>query len=169
MPPGAPAALPPPGVAAPALTSLQACRHASGRTTLYVQIYDEASRPPASGLRQALQAEAYGPVVVAPVENVVRSADLRQQRRPVPWPKPTFVLHDPASRDCARAIARYIGAPWVLPGDVEPVWLRELPRSLKARPGVIELWLPPVQANVSQGPVQTGPEAGGLDRVPAGR
>ena len=88
--------------------------------------------------------------MVAPIENVARSADLRQQRRPVPWPKPTLVLHDPASRDCARAIAGTIGAPWVLPGEVDRVWLRDLPRSLKARPGVIELWLPPVDQAVSE-------------------
>lgn len=132
------------------MTSLQPCRRESGRSTLYIQIYDEAYRPPATALRQALQAGTDAPVVVAPVENVIRSADLRQQRKPVPWPKPTLVLHDPASRDCARAISRYIGAPWVLPGDVDPVWLRDLPRSLPARPGVIELWLPPVEVTVSQ-------------------
>jgi len=80
---------------------------------------------------------------------VIRSADLRQQRRPVPWPRPTLVLHDPASRDCARAILGYIGAPWVVPGDVDQVWLRDLPRSLQARPGVIELWLPPSDMTTS--------------------
>ena len=150
VPPASPAALPPSGVVTPPMTSLQPCRRESGRTTLYIQIYDEAYRPPATALRQALQAGTDAPVVVAPVENVIRSADLRQQRKPVPWPKPTLVLHDPASRDCARAISRYIGAPWVLPGDVDPVWLRDLPRSLPARPGVIELWLPPVEVTVSQ-------------------
>ncbi|MFZ2387998.1 MAG: hypothetical protein WAW69_09335, partial [Polaromonas sp.] len=150
------AALAPSGAVTPALASLQPCRRASGRTTLYIQIYDEASRLPAASLRQALQTEAYGPVVVAPVENVIRSADLRQQRKPIPWPKPTFVLHDPASRDCAQAISRFISAPWVLPGAAEPVWLRELPRSLPARPGVIELWLPPTEVAVSENSVDAG-------------
>ena len=141
-----PAAIAPPQsrVTSTALLSLQLCQRDSGRSTLYVHIYDENSRLPASLLRQALNPETESPLLVAPIENVTRSADLRQQRRPVPWPKPTLVLHDPASRDCARAISRYIGAPWVLPGDVDRVWLRDLPRSLQARPGVIELWLPPV-------------------------
>ncbi|MDB5867748.1 MAG: hypothetical protein JWP96_80 [Polaromonas sp.] len=149
-PPAAPAALPPLGVAMPPASSLEPCRRGPGRTTLYIQIYDEAYRPPATALRQALQARDYAPLVVAPVENVIRNADLRQQRRPVPWPKPTFVLHDPASRDCARAISRYIGVPWVQPGEADAVWLRDLPRSLTARPGVIELWLPPAEVAVSQ-------------------
>ena len=154
------AALPAPGVATPPLSSLEPCRRGPGRTTLYIQIYDEALRPAATALRQALQTGSYAPVVVAPVENVIRSADLRQQRRPVPWPKPTFVLHDPAGHDCARAISRYIGAPWVLPGEAEPVWLRDLPRSLAARPGVIELWLPPVEVAVQQNALQAAPPGG---------
>lgn len=149
--PAAPAALGPPAFAMPSLSSLQPCQRDSGRTILYIQIYDEASRLSAIALRQALQALPDVPLVVAPVENVTRSADLRQQRKPVPWPQPTLMLHDPASRPCAQAIAKFIGAPWVLPGDAEPVWLRELPRSLSARPGVIELWLPPVQGLVPQG------------------
>ena len=128
------------------MVSLQSCQRSPGRTTLYVHIYDESSRLPASLLRQALQPDEDAPVLVAPIENVVRSADLRQQRRPVPWPKPTLVLHDPASRDCARAISSYIGTPWVPPGDADRVWMRALSRSLQATPGVIELWLPQVSA-----------------------
>jgi hypothetical protein len=89
--------------------------------------------------------------MVAPIENVVRSADLRQQRRPVPWPRPTLILHDPGRRDCARAIARHIGAPWILPGEVERVRLRDLPRSLQAQPGVMELWLPPAETGTATG------------------
>ena len=123
--------------------SLQACQFEGGRTTVYIQIFDEESRGPASDLRQALLADTTTPVMVAPIENVIRSADLRQQRRPVPWPRPTLILHDPGHRECARTIARYIGAPWVVPGDTERVRLRDLPRSLQAQPGVIELWLPP--------------------------
>ena len=148
IPPEAPtpAITPQGGVRTTAVVSLQACLRSSGRTTLYVHIYDESSRLPASLLRQALQPDEGAPVLVAPIENVVRSADLRQQRRPVPWPKPTLVLHDPASRDCAHAISRYIGTPWVPPGDADRVWMRALSRSLQATPGVIELWLPPVGA-----------------------
>ena len=133
-----------------AVLSLQLCQRDSGRSTLYIHIYDESARLPATLLRQALSPENEQPLLVAPIENVSRGADLRQQRRPVPWPKPTLVLHDPSSRDCARAIARYIGAPWVLPGDTDRVWLRDLPRSLQARAGVIELWLPPADTATAE-------------------
>lgn len=131
------------------MPSLRNCVREAGNTTLYMQIYDESSRLPATALRQALQPQDGSPLLVAPIENVVRSADLRQQRRPVPWPQPTLVLHDPASRDCARAIARYIGAPWLTPGEADRVWLRDLSRSLQPKPGVIELWLPPAEVNTS--------------------
>jgi len=127
--------------------SLQSCGFDGGRTTLYIQIFDEESRAAATDLRQALLSDASAPVMVAPIENVIRSADLRQQRRPVPWTRPTLILHDPGYRDCARAIARYVSAPWVVPGDTERVRVRDLPRSLQAQPGVIELWLPPAESS----------------------
>jgi hypothetical protein len=147
--PPAPAATPPAPVKAAQAPSLQACQFNGGRTTLYIQIFDEESRAAAAELRQALLSDTNAPVMVAPIENVIRSADLRQQRRPVPWPRPTLILHDPGHRDCARAIARYINAPWIVPGDVEGIRLRDLPRSLQAQPGVIELWLPPVEAKTA--------------------
>jgi hypothetical protein len=62
----------------------------------------------------------------------------------VPWPVPTFVLHDPAGRECALALSRFIGEPWVTPQRIDGVWIRERRRSAVPRPGVIELWLPPV-------------------------
>ena len=139
-PPAAPATPPEGASVAP---TLQACQRNVGRSTLYIHIYDEASRLPATLLRQAMNPDEDSPLLVAPIENVIRSADLRQQRRPVPWPKPTLILHDPASRECARAISRFIGAPWLSATDTDRVWLRDLPLSLQARPGVIELWLPP--------------------------
>ncbi len=128
---------------------LRACARPGGASsTLYLQIYDEASRPAATALREVLLAQAGNLIQVAPIENVVRSAELRQQRRAVPWPKPTFVLHDPASDSCAVALAKFIGPPWAdAQGDPDPVWIRGLPRRLQATPGVIELWLPPVSTS----------------------
>ena len=126
-----------------AKAKLQSCARLDGKSTLYIQIYDEESRLAATAIRQSLLADGGSPLRVAPIENVVRSAELRQQRRPVPWPTPTMVLHDPASRDCARAIADQVSAPWVTKADGPAVRLRDLPASLKAQPGVIELWLPP--------------------------
>ncbi|MCP5260725.1 MAG: hypothetical protein H6929_05165 [Rhodoferax sp.] len=137
----APTAAEPSAAATP---TLQSCARQDATSTLYMQIYDENTRLPATALRQALQADPDVPLLVAPIENVVRSADLRQQRRPVAWPTPTLVIHDAGGRACARAIASYIQAPWVSQADA--VRLRELPASLQARPGVIELWLPPLAA-----------------------
>jgi hypothetical protein len=141
--------------------ALKACQRDNGnaRTTLYIQIYEESARAPATALRQMLQTVRDSNLVVSPIENVTRSADLRQQRRPVPWPRPTLLLHDPGSRACANAIARYIGAPWVqaaAPGtpsnsvQANRIRVRELPASLQAQPGVIELWLPPTESLLSQ-------------------
>jgi len=128
-----------------ATPTLQSCARDNGNSTLYIQIYDEDTRVATTALRKALQSAGGVALLVAPIENVVRSADLRQQRRPVAWPTPTMVLHDPASRQCANAIASYVGAPWVTEPGVQTVRLRDIPTSLKAKPGVMELWLPPVQ------------------------
>lgn len=146
-----------PTTAAP-IVSLEACRRAQGNTILYVQIYDEFSRGPATTLRQLLQMQAGDLVQVAPIENVTLSAQVRQQRRPAPWPQPTFVLHDPASRACAKAMAGLLGVPWVGPGETsDKVWVRDLPKSLNRRPGVIELWLPPSAQQTSSNKPAMGP------------
>ncbi len=127
--------------------SLKPCMRDGARTTLYIHIYDEASRIHTRALRKELQAAPDAPVMVAPVENVSRAADLRQARKPVPWPKPTLLMHDrgqPQTQACALAISKHIGAPWVVPGQADQVWLRDLPSPLQAQPGVIEMWLPPI-------------------------
>ena len=164
LPRNDPPAMPAPPVvtaSAPPDVSMDACRRSQGSTILYMQVYDEPSRVPASALREVLQARAGDLVQVAPIENVSLSAQVRQQRRPAPWPQPTFVLHDPASRACALAMARLLGAPWVAPGDaVNKAWVRDLPKSLNRRPGVIELWLPPsAQQTSSSGAVAGLPAA----------
>jgi hypothetical protein len=139
------------GAAAAAADALPACA-AQGRSTLYIQVYDEASRALARALRRRLEEAGNGSLQVAPVENVTRSAELRGQRRPVPWPQPTFVLHDASRSGCARALAGLIGEPWVQGAAGQQVWVRTLPPALKARnmtperAGVFELWLPPLPA-----------------------
>ena len=110
---------------------------------LYTQVYDEDSRQHARTLRRALQAAAGDGLQVAPVENVVRSAALRGTRRPVPWPQPTFVLHDRRERPCAEALLPLIARAWTVPGapPVE-VWIRQLPADQVRQERVLELWLP---------------------------
>ncbi len=132
------------GMAQLGLPNLQSCARGQAGSTLYIHIYSEASRQAATSLRQALEPKAGAALLVAPIENVVRNAELRQQRPPVPWANPTLVLHDPASGDCARAIAAYVGSPWLSDTGTTRVRLRGLPASLQAQPGVLELWLPPV-------------------------
>jgi hypothetical protein len=64
-------------------------------------------------------------------------------------------LHDPASRACAQAIATYVGAPWLRGPTTQAVRLRDLPASLTARPGVMELWLPPLDVAAPEQQPQT--------------
>ena len=68
------------------------------------------------------------------------------QRRPVPWPQPTLIVHEAADQACALSLARAISDALAVQdrNDGGKVWLRALPKSLKPRPGVIELWLPPM-------------------------
>jgi hypothetical protein len=183
LPVTAPAPIPPTvsaaaNAAAPVLpreVDFKVCQRNAGRgnssSTLYIQIYEESARAPATALRQTLQTVRDLNLVVSPIENVTRSADLRQQRRPVPWPRPTLLLHDPNSRACANAIARYIGAPWVPAaataasnaGGATGIRIRELPASLQAQPGVIELWLPPAESLLSKEDVKAGVVVSRLD------
>ncbi|MDP1792064.1 MAG: hypothetical protein Q8L12_15965 [Methylibium sp.] len=121
-----------------------ACSAADGRPLqLYTQVYDEDSRQQARTLRRELQAATGDGLQVAPVENVVRSAALRGTRRPVPWPQPTFVLHDRRERPCAEALLPLIARAWTVPGapPVE-VWIRQLPADQVRQERVLELWLP---------------------------
>ncbi|MFZ4285702.1 hypothetical protein [Variovorax sp. HJSM1_2] len=152
------------GVAAPPAAGAgrgiaELCARAGGAyTTVYLQVYDEASRQAATALREAYLKQAGNVLQVAPIENVVRSAELRQQRRAVPWPKATFVVHDPGSTACAGALAKLVGPPWAQQsgGEADPPWIRGLPSRLQANPGVIELWLPPV-ASYAQKAAYMGP------------
>ena len=133
---------PPPGVAEVAAQA--ACGQGERPTRLFVQIYDEASREPATAVIRALRDEFGDAVRVAPIENVTRAAELRGQRRPVPWPQPTLIVHAAADHACAAALAKSIRATLPPVAGHEPgVWVRDLPRSLKPNPGVIELWVPP--------------------------
>ena len=144
--PAPPAPVSPPAGAEPASTA-NACGQGDHPLRLYVQIYDEASREAAAAAVRALQKDPGEVLRIAPVENVTRSAQLRDKRRPVPWPQPTLIVHDPADRACAAELAATIrGALPAAPGRDGGVWVRELPRSLNPSSGVIELWIPPREA-----------------------
>ena len=112
---------------------------------LYTQIYSEATRARAEQLRQDLQQAGMQAEVqqwhVAPIENVARTAAMRQQRPPVPWRQPTIVVHDAALRPCADALAGVLQQRWPQT-DGQQVWVTGLPGSLKGQPNAMELWLP---------------------------
>ncbi len=112
---------------------------------LYTQIYSEATRARAEQLRQDLQQAGMQAEVqqwhVAPIENVARTAAMRQQRPPVPWQQPTIVVHDAALRPCADALAGVLQQRWPQT-DGQQVWVTGLPGSLKGQPNAMELWLP---------------------------
>lgn len=155
--PGASASRAAPSLAAATLTAACGRSAADGRGILYVQVYDETTLRIATQWRQLLLDLPGGiGLQFAPVENVTRGAELRQQRRPVPWPKPTFVLHDPGSRRCAEVLGGFLkarladspdgqgGSAQAVKGGEEKTWIRDLPvTQSNRRPGVIELWLPP--------------------------
>ena len=94
-----------------------------------------------------LQADFGDALAIAPVEDVTRAAQLRGERRPAPWPQPTLIVHNPGDKACAADISESVraGLP-ASPGRDASVWVRDLPRSLKPQPGVIELWIPPREA-----------------------
>jgi len=164
-PPPASGAVPAPDLAQRTeLMQAEIVRACAGPTPLavYIQVYDEASRRPARGLRQALQ--RLDGLNVPPVENVGRSAELRGVRKPVPWPVPTLVVHqdDAASAACARALQSMVQARLesvdaalrTERNDAAPaeVWIRPLPEVLQ-RTGdarVIELWLPPSSSGLGE-------------------
>lgn len=116
---------------------------------LYLQIYDEAARNVAEDIRRKLNAQASSAWMVPPVDNVVQRSKLQGQRGPVPWPRPTLVVHRENDMVCAEALRE-----WLRPHlstrtqgsstDATPtdIWIRRLPPTVKGREGVFELWLP---------------------------
>lgn len=127
----------------------QACPTRAPVALLYLQIYDEAARNTAEDLRRKLSAQTASPWMVPPVDNVVQRSSLQGQRGPVPWPRPTIVVHRESDMACAEGLRE-----WLRPhlavrgaggGDGTPpteIWIRRLPPSVKGRDGVFELWLP---------------------------
>ncbi|SEQ32915.1 Patatin-like phospholipase [Solimonas aquatica] len=104
------------------------------RYTLYTQIYAEPQRAPAEALLAELRERG---LATPGIENVVRSAQRRNQDPPLPWSQPTL-LYQPESKDCAEALAAYLR----LRPAFRQTHAQALPAGLSNRSGVIELWLP---------------------------
>jgi GH24 family phage-related lysozyme (muramidase) len=125
----------------------KACQGDSGATRLFVLVYDDETQSLATRWRQSLiDLQMPTGLRIPPVRNVTRNAELHQQRRPVPWPKPTLVMHDVSSRECAVALKRLLTPRLTTPpqgADDDGVWIRDLPEAQpNRRPGVIEFWWP---------------------------
>jgi hypothetical protein len=127
----------------------QACPTRAQAALLYVQIYDEATRNTAEDLRRKLNTQSASPWMVPPVDNVVQRSKLQGNRGPVPWPRPTIVVHREGDMACAEGLRE-----WLRPhlaartpgsetdGSPDEIWIRRLPPTVKGRDGVFELWLP---------------------------
>jgi hypothetical protein len=147
-----PAAVPGMAIVPGADAQLGLCAVDGTPLRLYVQIYDEPSRAAAESIARALQAAGGAALQLAPVENVSRSSELRQQRRPVPWPQPTLLVHHPDDLPCARRLAATLQN--LMPGfgtQDDSVWIRETSRSFRSRRGVMDLWLPSTQSTARGG------------------
>ena len=141
-PPMASASAPPPqatGAASPqsdASALAQACKPAAwGPVQLFTQIFSEDARAQAAEFGK--QAASAG-VAAAGIENVTASASRTGGAAPIPWPHPTFIYHTKAEQDCAQALADAFNARYQRSDSVA----RQLPRRLRATPGMIEFWLP---------------------------
>lgn len=120
--------------------------------TIYVQIYGPEDRNAVRSLRdwwRLWQAS------VPPIEDVYDSARRTGRGNPAPVQRTVLRYHDPAAEICARAISAVVKST----SDGATAWGPEaLSRSLKASPGVIELWVRPkdpwlgkIQAAVTAG------------------
>lgn len=126
----------------------QACPTRAPAALLYLQIYDEAARNTAEDLRRKLGAQTTSPWMVPPVDNVVQRSSLQGQRGPVPWPRPTIVVHRESDMACAEGLREWLRPHLAVRGAVggdtqaTEIWIRRLPPTVKGRDGVFELWLP---------------------------
>jgi hypothetical protein len=124
-----------------------ACARVGGeRVRLFTQVYDETGRVAAQQWLDLVR-RAEPQVSTPPIENVRRSAAIAGQRPMVPWRRPTMVVHRPGEWDCAQAIARALAPK----APLDTLRVRLLPNTLTPQPGVIELWLPPMEEEQTAG------------------
>lgn len=104
---------------------------------VYIQTYGTALRDKARAWRGPWRALGAS---VPPIEDVLSTSRRAGRAPPVGHPDPTVVIRDESSRACAQALIQTAssptGQPWVI---------KLLPRSIKADPGSIEVWLPRIK------------------------
>ncbi|MEJ8812362.1 patatin-like phospholipase family protein [Variovorax ureilyticus] len=120
----------PAGPPAPAMPPPDVC----GGAVVYIQTYGTALRDKARNWRGPWRALGAS---VPPIEDVLSTSRRAGRAPPVGHPDPTVVIREESSRACAQALIQTAssptGQPWVI---------KLLPRSIKAEPGAIEVWLP---------------------------
>ena len=113
--------------------------------TVYMQIYDEATRVVAEKARRQLKGLCN--IVVTPIENVTSSAQVRGTAVPFAWKAPTLIAHLPEDdRGAVVTITSQVD-PVVQAayGDKADLQSRRLPSSINSTRHVVELWFPPTQ------------------------
>lgn len=107
------------------------------RALVYVQIYDEASRPGASALIERLRQAGISHDGTPGIENVTRSAEAKQAKPPLAFERHTVLYFH--GQD--QALAQWIGGQ-IDPAHPQGVRLQRLSGHEKSvKPGQIEVWL----------------------------
>ena len=110
------------------------------KALVYVQIYDEASRPEASALIERLRQAGISRNATPGIENVLRTAAAKQVKAPVAFKRDTVLYF----HDQDQALAQWIGSQ-IDPAHPQSVQLRQLSGYGTAREGQIEVWLSPTK------------------------
>lgn len=126
----------------------QCGENADGRSTVYTQIHDEATRRDANKVLAGIRALG----IAAPdIEDVDATARRNNRATPFRWPQPTL-LYSGRGSACAIALRRWL-IQW--PGFAETKAI-SLPPALSGKPDVIELWVPPLaQSQATSPPTRT--------------
>jgi hypothetical protein len=116
---------------------------------LFVHIHEESTRAPLSGLPWDAIAVTFR---MQGIENVTITSAAQGRDTPAPHPMPTLIVHDlDRDGDCAAALTEWIAGQWPVRGAPLEFRIRSLPRGYSGRPGVIELWWPPQDAQAGSG------------------
>lgn len=110
------------------------------KALVYLQIYDEASRPEASDLIQRLRQAGVSRNGTPGIENVRRTAAARQIKPPTAFKRNTILYF----HDQDQALAQWIGGQ-IDPQHQDQVELRKLNGYGAVREGQIEVWLSPAK------------------------
>ena len=108
------------------------------KALVYLQIYDEASRPEASALIERLRQAGISPNGTPGIENVLRTAAIKQVKAPVAFKRNTVLYF----HEDDQALAQWIGGKIEHPQGVQ---LRQLSGYGAVRQGQIEVWLSPAK------------------------